>query len=454
MNAATPMTRSQESFGRPIFWLATFVVFTAFFATDHDLTISKADAFTSTAEEMEQQAEGGNWERRLAFLGMAGLGMIGFLIPGRNRVGTMTPTLVCIGLFFGWCATSILWSADPSMTIRRSMVLGCLLIAALGISRQLTMRELLHAAWIIPLAGLVIGFGAELALGTFRPWSGNYRFSGTLHPNTQGLSLAALCLSTFCIARESDWKKQGYLVLFGIAFVFLLITKSRTSLAGVLLAVTLILTLRTRSEWKWSVGLGALWCVTAAALFVMLFNIDVQDQLTQMALLGRKEQAESLTGRLPIWTVLSDYVVHRPILGYGYDSFWTPDRIETVSHEIQWGLKEAHNAYLDCVLSVGLIGLCLVLVGVFHMLRRAYVQYLQTGHPLCGFLFGMIVFGLINACTESGMFMPMFVPFLLICSSVQISVAVLEERHGLIRPVERVHPSSLRESPILIISTK
>jgi len=411
----------------PMFWLILFTVFTGFFATNHEWDVSLADAFTSTADQMQEQAGGGSLKRRVAFLAIAGMGVLGLMLPPRQSMQRLVPLAVLMLVFYGWCMTSVLWSDAPSTTLRRCAVLTCLAFGALGMGRQLTLRELLHIAWIVPAVGLAIGLAAELKLGTFRPFSGDYRFSGTLHPNSQGMSLAMMCLALFCLCRDSQWKKQGYVVLFGIGLVFLVLTKSRTSFAGLLLAVTLLLTLRTASGWKWGVALSGLWVTTTAAVLVMLFNIDVRDQLTQMALLGRKEQAESLTGRLPLWTRLSEDFVQRPIAGYGYDSFWTPERIDAVSTDLQWGLKEAHNAYLETVLNLGLMGGILLLLIVFPALRDARKQYLNRGHPLFGFLFGMLAFGLLNGLTESGMVMPMFVPFVIATGLAQLVVVESRE---------------------------
>jgi len=445
--------RDDQPRSRPFFWWALGVVFLAFFLANHDVTVSTAEAFTGSVDEMEEQAVGGNLLRRIAFLAIAGLGLIG-LMTSVQREDLKTPQTgfgllgVLMFAFFGWCLLSLFWSDDPTMTLRRVVVLGCLLTGALGIVRQLSLRELLHLAWIVPAAGLAVGFGAELALGTFRPWSAGYRFSGTLHPNSQGLSLAAMCFATFCLARDAGRREDRrayrgrYWSLFAVGLLFLVLTKSRTSFAGVMLAVTLLATLRTASGWKWSVGLASLWTVSTAALCIMLFDVDVERQLTGLALLGRTEQAGSLTGRLPIWETLLEFVRQRPLVGYGYGSFWTPDRIDTVSSELQWGVREAHSAYLDTVLGVGLVGGMLLLLTIFTGLWKACEQYLRTGHPLFGFVFAMLVFGLINGCTESGMTMPMIVPFLVVCGLLQTAtVAVLVPNAG-------EHTAALVTSPL------
>lgn len=406
---------------RPVFWLTFCLLLPAFFLTEHSATISLADAYTGTADQMEMDAAGGNVIRRIVFLGLAGWGALMLLLPSERRLRMSGGIGLCILGFAGWAFLSIFWSVDSSMTIRRCLAMGCLLTAALGIARQLSTQELLRLGWLIPLTTLFVGVAAELALGTFHPHTGSYRFAGTLHPNTQGMYLASLCLAAFCWCRESGWRQLGPLSLLLIGFSFLVLTKSRTSAAGFLVAVTLLLTLRTRSSVKWMTGFASAWVVAVAALTVLLSGIDVKQELTELALLGRQEQAESLTGRLPIWTELQTSVEQRPLTGFGYDTFWTPDRIETVSSTLHWAIHEAHSAYIDTLLSVGLIGLLILLTGVVVGIRAASRRYLAEGEPLYGFLFGLFVFGLINGFTESGMTMPMFVPFLCVCGLASLA---------------------------------
>lgn len=122
-----------------------------------------------------------------------------------------------------------------------------------------------------------------------------------------------------------------------------------------------------------------------------------------------------LTGRIPIWTELLPFARQRLLTGYGYDSFWTPDRIDIVSGDVQWGLREAHSAYLDATLSVGLVGM-LTLVGiVLAGLFRSAQRYLKTGDVNYCFLFGLLTLGLIDSVTESGMLMTGFMPFVALC---------------------------------------
>jgi exopolysaccharide production protein ExoQ len=73
----------------------------------------------------------------------------------------------------------------------------------------------------------------------------------------------------------------------------------------------------------------------------------------------------TLTGRTEIWAGLMDDVTSKPLFGTGVGSFWT--REKTDLHEI----GEAHNGYLDVVLSLGFTGLLLTALFLFASFRQA-----------------------------------------------------------------------------------
>ena len=400
---------------RPLWWLTVLVIGTAFFAAGHDVTTSAHDAFTQTADEMEQTALGGDHLRQIGFLSIGFLGTL-FLLRGSRESLRFDPlTGLPLLLFVLWCGASVIWSDDMSLTMRRLVVAGCFAVGAFGIARQFSLRELLRMTLCITTAFLVIGVLAELAVGTFRPWSGGYRFAGSVHPNTQGVNLGMLCLSAFCLARSGSPRRVLLYALFAVGFAFLVLTKSRTSLGGLLIAMSPLWALKYSTRFKILTGTAGLWIVSAVLLGVLLSGVDFSRDIRAASQLGRNEEGGALTGRIPIWTELLPFARERLLTGYGYDSFWTPDRIDIVSGDVQWGLREAHSAYLDAVLSVGLVGM-LTLVGAALMgLFRSAQRYLKTGDVNYCFIFGLLMLGLIDSATESGMLMTGFMPFVALC---------------------------------------
>jgi O-antigen ligase len=204
------------------------------------------------------------------------------------------------------------------------------------------------------------------------------------------------------------------LPIFVLGLVFLLLTKSRTSCAGLILALSVIWVLRAPKGLLPIVAVSCVWFAATIGLFISFLALDFSENVSNAVLLGREEQAESLTGRLPIWETLAPYLKDRFLLGYGYDSFWIPSRVNAVSSELHWGIREAHSAYIDMLLGVGLIGTMCWLVVVAWTLVRAIKTYYITGNEGHAFVFGLILFGLINGLTESGMIMPLFVPFVVL----------------------------------------
>jgi exopolysaccharide production protein ExoQ len=134
-----------------------------------------------------------------------------------------------------------------------------------------------------------------------------------------------------------------------------------------------------------------------------LGDVDLDDAVARVVMLGRHEESEALTGRLPIWNTLLGYIEARPLQGYGYESFWTTRNIETATDILGWPLREAHNAAIDGLLSVGAVGLGLFLAAVLLALFRAAAAHRKAPDLGFDFVLGMLVFGVANACLESGM---------------------------------------------------
>ncbi len=399
-------------------WLTMLVVGGAFYATEHDPLVSLADAFTETAEEMQQRVAGGDTVRRLVYPTMGLFGVACVLTSPwfagtneRRRIDLLL--LTPLVAYLAWCSASVVWSDEPSLTVKRLVVMFCVVAGAAGAASRLRPADLMLVAAVVPTVFLCIGILSELRLGTFRPWAGDYRFSGTLHPNAQGISLACLCLSSAGLIQIHRRWRPLFVGLFLFGFTFVLLTKSRTSAAGLILAVSAYWTITTPLRTKLLLGFVGTWCGVAVLFTALLAGTDVGGSASDAALLGREEQASSLTGRLPIWTELAPHAAARPILGHGYEAFWTAEHITKVSEELHWGIREAHSTFLDAILAVGLVGMSIALVATLVGAWRCQVAYSESGHPLYGMLLAMSVFGLVNACTESAMLVPAFYTFVL-----------------------------------------
>ncbi len=423
-NASETLDEQTSQPSRGWVWIAAFVVALGFFVSEHDVNVSKYEAFTETAEEMAASAAGGNSLRRLAFLMLGGMGLAMTAASARQPWRLNKPMAMALLLLFGWAMVSVLWSIDRSMCIRRLIVLGCWSVAAFGLARFFTLRQLCWMTMLVAASLAAVGVLSELRLGTFRPWSPEHRFSGSLHPNSQGMLLGTLCLASLALAFDLPSYRKRCLLVFACSFGLLLLTRSRTATGALLIAATLVASLQISLRLKGGLAFSGLWCVGVAALLVMLLGVDLSDELQRAVMLGRQQDdADSLSGRFLIWPEVLYYIGKRPLAGYGYETFWTADHIDAISARLQWGLREAHCAYLEVILSIGVIGLGLAMLAVLCGLATAVAEYVRSRNPLYAYIAGFIIFGLIDSLLESGMSATSLVPFLGACALLRMAMA-------------------------------
>jgi exopolysaccharide production protein ExoQ len=421
---STPHAPREELITRsvmPTMFLGTaLVVGLAFFLATHDLNISTAVDYTQNAEEMEIAAAGGNALRRISFVMVGGWGLL-LLAAGKQRL-SIDPLLAGgMSLLIGMAAISFLWADEPSMCLRRLLILACCITAATGFARAFSLREISWLAIWLFGGFAVIGILAELRLGTFRPWADDYRFSGTVHPNTQGPALATLCLAALALARENSRHRVWLWAVFAFAFGLVLLTKSRTAAAAIVAAIAAVYILKTPLTAKCAGTFALVWAAATALLLLWVTGIDPATDFRDAVLLGRADEAETLSGRAFIWPEVLSFANQRFWLGYGYESFWTAGRIETISSTLGWGLREAHNGYLEALLALGTLGLGLMLLIAVAGLVASFRAWRITGDSAYTLPLGLILFGLINAGLESGMVAVTLVPFLLGCCLMHLA---------------------------------
>jgi exopolysaccharide production protein ExoQ len=407
-------------------WIITSVITgVVFFIAGHDLLTSRAVAFTQSADEMQAAALGGNLARRAGFLMLGGLGVV-LWTTGNRRLAVHWTLVAPLGALVALAAASVLWTSEPAMCGRRLFVLFSCLLAAGGVARAFSLREI---AWVtIAVVGsfVAIGIAAEAALGTFRPWAGDYRFAGTVHPNTQGPALAALCLAAIALGKDAGRYRPLLWAMFLSGVVLLVLTKSRTATAALVAAAAVIQTVRLPARRQLVGGALVAFGAIAGLWIVWICGLDPFSDFREIVLLGRSSESETLSGRAFIWPELIHFARERFWLGYGYEAFWTPARIETISDELGWGLREAHNGYLEMWLWLGATGVLLMLMAAAMAMAAAVRGFRATGDSNYFLPLGLLVFAICNACLESGVVVVSLVPFILGCCVLRL--ALFDER--------------------------
>ena len=415
----TPEIWSRDSLLRVLF-LGT-LMFVVFFISEHDPQMALVADFVTDIELQESWADGGNPLRRVGFLALAALGLIGMAFGKWGGFRLCVP-VVLMAVYVVWCGATYTWSIDPPTTLRRFIVMLCCIVGCFGVSRYYQPREVIFSVVLAFGGFLLIAIAAEIYFGAFRPHHGGYRFAGTAHPNSQAAYLSMLCIALVTLAILDAKRRVIFLALLAVAFLFLFLTKSRTSALAMLFSLATIWFFQqsTRSL-TLATALGT-WAASFLVLLLLSTGIDPIADYYDVLMMGRAEETDgaSLTGRMPLWQELASYIKHRPWQGHGFRAFWTARNINDIAETQEWVVSEAHSSYVEATLQVGLIGCLLMIAVAFATLWFAVVQYRITRQPEFLFIIGGVVFSVIRGFSESGLSGPTaFTSFLFVTMFAQ-----------------------------------
>jgi exopolysaccharide production protein ExoQ len=302
--------------------------------------------------------------------------------------------------FLAWALMSMLWTQDLSLTIKRLTSFVIICVFATAVARRLTLREIVLWTFFTTALFFVIAISAELLNGMFRPVAFGYRFSGIQHPNGEAAECALLAFSGF-VAGKTE-KRRSWLFFSGalVGTIFLILTASRTTLAGAALAFTVYMIAVSQPTTRAKIMPFAGIIASVVLLFVVAGTFQ---GFEQKLFLARDEGAgvESFAGRSSVWADLVPYMKDRPIQGYGYGGFWTPTIRSVIDDKEGWEVPDAHSTYIDYILTLGAVGIILYALCLAAGLGRAFSSFRRTQDPHFAFLAGILIFCLVDGFLES-----------------------------------------------------
>ncbi len=271
--------------------------------------------------------------------------------------------MVVLLLFAG---ISGFWSVSPNNTLNGFFLVLKITIVGIYLSQTYSPDEVLDllvgvialasvlsilAVWQIPEVGI-----------NGRYWHGVYSFKNFLG-RLMAFGNAVLVIYWFK-SSGAVFKQILAFVLFIFTGVLLISSKSATSIFILLGMYGALITygvwkryhpyLSRRTIWFLVLFLGIL-----ISIVVWNYEIIYATILRSPVLIALFVRSSTLSGRTVLWETLWTWFQQRPILGFGYDAFWSlfPDGIT------QFGLvlRHAHNGYLEIALGLGITGLLLFL---------------------------------------------------------------------------------------------
>jgi O-antigen ligase len=79
----------------------------------------------------------------------------------------------------------------------------------------------------------------------------------------------------------------------------------------------------------------------------------------------------TLTGRTYLWQFCAQAIQQNPLLGSGWDVFWSGPGGDRIRGLAGWDAPHGHNAFIDFSLNAGVVGLGLFLLALFDCIRRS-----------------------------------------------------------------------------------
>jgi O-antigen ligase len=374
-------------------------------------------------ESPDQYLDGSPLDRNILSL-LIGASFLVVAMRGRRTLDVLRANAPLV-IFFLYCAASAAWSDYPFVTLKHwtkafgnvTMVLVVLTdakpVAAL---KRLVSRT---AFILVPASVLVIKYFPDLGRHYDR-WEGKVFYVGAAGDKNM-LGCTCLILGIGLLWRLVGEFKEPVRKprkIFALAVVFitnawvLRMANSATSLGCLIVGSALILFLslfkRARPMLVHSI-LGGMAAVGVLAYLVRdAFALIVES-------LGRNT---TLTGRTDLWPDLLSMDKH-PWFGEGFESFFLGDRLTLLWTKYWWHPTEAHNGYLDFYLTLGIVGVFLVLVLMITGYRHAVNVYRDD--PWAGSLrLAFVLIAPIYNITEAAfkVMNPLWICFLLAATAI------------------------------------
>lgn len=342
-------------------------------------------------------------ELRLLLLPCLAMAPLLLILRFRGMVSLFlrNPVLIMLTL---WISLSILWSIDADITARRtlSFVINTVIACYLVLHRDLDwMLRILSWCMVLLLLSSVIIILLFPALGARPDDSGLVRgLNGAfMHKNSMGETIVFSIIIFF-----AAYKKQAVpnVISLGGLFLALLMLVPTGATTSIVVAIAVLAVQGWLQAGRLPFEQRATLFAFGTALACVVFGALVLNPDAVFAAFGRDA---TLTGRTDIWPYVLSMSAQRPILGYGYASFWEAEAIASyVQTVFQWSIPTAHNGYLDVMLGLGWIGLMLLIAFFCTIIFRLITRSKHLESSVIAYALPSLVYYVIFNVVESAFF--------------------------------------------------
>lgn len=309
------------------------------------------------------------WENRIFWPVLAAItGVIVVRNLARLRRLAWPPHIICLFVYLAFAGASVLWAFKPQLSFIRFaqevMVLSSIVLPAMLLART---SDMMRGVFLCLALGAVLNVfflfnNSEAFVKRLNGYPGYFSGKNALGEFAAIAFLISLHETLFPGIRRAF----GILILV-IATVLLFYANSKTSLGlafiiPCLAGVSLIAARLTRIS-------PAILLLSIPFCYVVL---SVISGLNMNRVSFWMYGDPTFTGRTLIWDFADSEIGRRPLLGWGYQSFWLvgldgPSVVDAPG----WikNMPNSHNGYVDTMLELGYVGLALLVVFIIATLH-------------------------------------------------------------------------------------
>lgn len=307
-------------------------------------------------------------------------------------------------LILCWFSLVSLFASDPETAFRRIafavLVCGCA-NAVLLLPRDRTEFARLLAIAVVSilflsyvsvfvLPDIGVHGTAEVEAALAGDWRGIFG-----HKNAAAAAMAYVVLIGLYL-RQAAYPKLGTAIAI-LAVIFVYFTRGKTTSAMLPTVLLLAWMFENVRLLRPIVTLGCF------ALFNFILIGLSRSKETIEVLRGLGIDA-TFTGRSEIWAFSLDRISEKPLIGYGFQSFWYSG-LQAKEGSETWAFlaAHAHNSFLETLLNGGVPGLLLIVVWLLVLPMRDASKALSSGNDLAltRLFLRIWVFSNLLACLES-----------------------------------------------------
>lgn len=285
-----------------------------------------------------------------------GLGLVVAIIAWRRMLDAAWRTALIL-MLLTLCGASMIWSIDPSTTLRRFIALFMSMLCAYAIASRFSWKRLSEAmaiafsimmilSIILAVVFPKLGRMQELFVGA---WRGVW-----IEKNALGAIMAIGSLSAAAAALHNPSRRIFWGVMAAGMVALVLLSTSKTALVAVMIGWggAAFINLSRRGP---VTGVVLLWLAMCGLLALGGFVLFASDHL--FLLLGKDP---TLTGRTFIWEGIRRVMVSHPWLGYGYGVVWSNEDpygpLAKITQVAGFRAYHAHSCWFEVWLALGAVG--------------------------------------------------------------------------------------------------